>query len=578
MGKTKQNQPITSKTEFFYYAFRNILLVGLPLIVISAFILSISHSSATDSNSGADNITLRLSTSCTISSNVISEHSIDLNGGQYATDIGNTKVSTYCNDNNGYSIYAIGSSGDVDGNTDLISDLNNSNYNIHTNTYITGDTVSSWAMKLTAGIGTGIDSITGESVNLTPPTIRNNYDNYNIVPNVYTLVASRTSGTNMTTDTATSGSYFNTTYSIYASSVQPAGTYTGRVKYLMVHPQSNINTVTNINEAFAVSGKMKAYEDSNGSYYAMQDMTTDICNMVGANGESTSAQLVDIRDNNIYWVTKLKDGHCWMTQNLDLDIGGTGIATLTSNNTDISATASGSGIYSDGYTENNGVWTWSPLDSAVTSSHVVNGTSVPGWSSQNALPYSAEGSDVYYYTSNGTGGDTTFSSLQACKDANHTEADCKHYHRGNYYNWTAAVASNSSGDFTTNLTQADNSICPKNWRLPIASNSDQSIFEFGDLLYTHYNIIKTKQGTNITNQVSYTNDGFNNIRKAPLWFVRSGNIVNTSLDHAVIYGGDWSSTVASDSNAYDLGFNSSGVWPASTHFRGNGRSIRCLAR
>ena len=33
--KINQNQTITSRTEFLYYAFRNILLVGLPLVVVS---------------------------------------------------------------------------------------------------------------------------------------------------------------------------------------------------------------------------------------------------------------------------------------------------------------------------------------------------------------------------------------------------------------------------------------------------------------------------------------------------------------------------------------------------------------
>ena len=51
----------------------------------------------------------------------------------------------------------------------------------------------------------------------------------------------------------------------------------------------------------------------------MQDMTSDICSSVINTGESTSAQLVDIRDNNIYWATKEKDGHEGLDFNKEID-------------------------------------------------------------------------------------------------------------------------------------------------------------------------------------------------------------------------------------------------------------------
>ena len=52
----------------------------------------------------------------------------------------------------------------------------------------------------------------------------------------------------------------------------------------------------------------------------MQQMTADICKNAK---ENDSAQLTDTRDNKKYWVTKLKDGNCWMTQNLAYNGGGT---------------------------------------------------------------------------------------------------------------------------------------------------------------------------------------------------------------------------------------------------------------
>ena len=52
----------------------------------------------------------------------------------------------------------------------------------------------------------------------------------------------------------------------------------------------------------------------------MQEMTADVC---AVSQEGDAKQLVDERDGKKYWVTKLPDGQCWMTQNLDYDGGGT---------------------------------------------------------------------------------------------------------------------------------------------------------------------------------------------------------------------------------------------------------------
>ena len=548
MGKIKQ-QPITSRTDFFYYAFRNILLVSLPLAVMCGLVLShlSLHSSATVSNSESDSLTLTLSTSCTLSSSVEEAHTASLNGGQYEDDIGITKVNAYCNDNNGYSIYAIGSSGDTDGNTDLISNIND-NYNIHTGIYdsssITASSSSTWSMKLTAGVGSGI--------NTTPPTINNNYSNYNVVPNIYTLVASRASKTDMTIDTSVTGSYFTTTYDIYASSLQPAGTYTGKVKYLMVHPQSNVPYWANtIEESFAGAGKQKVYSSkAGGYYYSMQDMTSDICGLVAGNGDSTSAQLIDTRDDNVYWVAKLKDGHCWMTQNLDLAIVAdaqdpTKMKTLTSEDTDLTD-HSLTGAYSQAngysYDENTGITSWTPASSVKTINF--KGTTVTGWQNSNTEPYSASKTD---------------------------DTNTGHASLGNYYNWTAAIASNNSSSLTQDTINdisknPQNSICPKGWRLPTISDQSEitvdSTNEFARLNYL-YN--------------SNAADTDNGLISGPLWFVRAGDIWRASF--SANSGYYLSGTVKSNSQIYSLYFkgNTSNSSYGDSG-RVSGRSVRCVAR
>ena len=563
-------------TEFFYKTFRNILTISIPLVIISALALSLPHSSATTSST--DDITLTLDVACTVSSVVTSPHSaLDMHVGQYKSDIGNTDISVFCNDNNGYSVYAVGNSNNVDGNTDLVSNISDS-YNIHTGTNITGN--SAWAMKLTAG--------TGSSTQTTPPTIMNGFDNYSTIPNVYTQVAKRTSGTSTETDTKVSGSYFSTTYQIYANSTQPAGTYAGKVKYVMVHPNSNINTVPDLDAAFAVAGKMKVYEEGDNSYYAMQDMDSQICNMVANTGASTATQLVDIRDNSLYWVAKLDDGKCWMTSNLDLDIGGLNTAPLNSNNTDISTDPNvyaSSGIYSD-YSISNGVYTWNPVSTAISSNTSIaypNNTNYPtvspAWPQNNTgstTPYSAEGKDTYYYTSNSTSNDTRYTSLQACKNANHTEAECKRYFAGNYYNWTAAIASNNSANISTNNDRATNSICPKGWRLPNASQTNNQYNEFGIMLF---DAGITAALSNGNESVGYTTNGFNKLRSNPYYFVRLGIIAGGTLYDAGLNGSYWSSMVNNNTYAYFLHFNSSTlIYPARKDNRYYGWAVRCVAR
>ena len=61
----------------------------------------------------------------------------------------------------------------------------------------------------------------------------------------------------------------------------------------------------------------------------MQEMTSTIC----ANAEENeTTRLTDTRDGKQYWVAKLKDGNCWMTQNLELSLAD---RTLTPADSDI---------------------------------------------------------------------------------------------------------------------------------------------------------------------------------------------------------------------------------------------------
>ena len=381
MGHKVKQSLMSSRIDFFYYAFRNVLLVSIPLLVISTFVLgfSVSHSSATGSASGSDNLAITISSSCTLSNVVNIPHNAEVYNGNYLGDIGKTTITTLCNDGNGYSVYAVGYSNNGEGNNKLIN-TEYPQYSIDTGLATSG-LASNWAMKL---------NNIPDDPSPTPPTIESDYNNtYGIVPPYWTKVAGRASGT---TDMA-EGSSFTATYAVYASSSQYAGTYQGQVKYLLMHPSSD------------------------AKHFFMQD----VADWKDTLQEEQSVQAIDIRDGKKYWVTKLKDGNIWMTQNLDFDIEAN--TTLSSQTTDLNVaygpTTGEYAEYNDGYTESNGVIYYAPASTTTTIDFT--GTTVPGWQNSNTTPYTANKTD---------------------------STETGHTSLGNYYNWSAAIASNNSSLLT----------------------------------------------------------------------------------------------------------------------------------
>ncbi|MBR3132314.1 hypothetical protein IKG33_02820 [Candidatus Saccharibacteria bacterium] len=262
-------------------------------------------------------------------------------------------------------------------------------------------------------------------------------------------------------------------------------------------------------------------------------------------------KLIDNRDNNTYWVAKQADGNIWMTQNLDLCIGCTGVATLTSNNTDLNV--SGTAPYTTGYSTSGGVITWTP--DWATSDYVISGTDTQA--SGFTAGGSIEGSDVYVYTSNSTANDTIYTSLSECTTAGHTEDECEHYHRGNYYSLISATAGSTSIDQTL-----DNSICPAGWKLPDS---------YGDLLL-HSNIVTDISSSSYT----YASNGLNNIRTNPLYLVRSGQLsgknLGSRLGNVAFYNtnvGEWF-----EFNDSEIGSVTIYMPQALAYFN----SVRCVAR
>lgn len=226
INKTKIHHNIYSFNKakifkLFRVSFFSFCLIATLISITQSF----NKASAVESSSSAT-ASVTVSSACSFSRTNESDgnYTGTLSNGSDTEIIGST-FKTICNDPGGYAIYAIGYSNNTLGNTDLIfNDTPKSTNNIKTDGDTqTGGNGSYWKMKLSPVSGTFA------------PTIDNGYNNYNNVPSNYTKVASFGNVTVNSSD-STTGSSVTTSYLAYASSTQPAGTYTGAVKYTMIHP------------------------------------------------------------------------------------------------------------------------------------------------------------------------------------------------------------------------------------------------------------------------------------------------------------------------------------------------------
>ena len=269
----------------------SLMVFGLSLVVtlLSATILSSSISSAdTEKQSDA---TVTVGSACTMFRESTIPHVVSVGPGSYREDVGTTRLKTICNDTNGYAIYAIGYSNDTDGDTNMYGE--ESNLTIPTGTE-TGD-ASNWSMKLSKDL----NAYSPENLTITPT-----FTSYAPVPAFQTKVASFEGATD-TTD----GSIIETTYAIRVASDQLADTYTGQVKYTMVHPADGT-----------------APEGPEIPKLYIQDVDAASC-------PKQRTLVYDKRDEEPYYIQEITANGttlCWMTSNLNL-AGGTVLTSTLSN-------------------------------------------------------------------------------------------------------------------------------------------------------------------------------------------------------------------------------------------------------
>ena len=528
-------------------------LVGLT--TASGLVLMSTKVSADDV---VDNISITVPIACSMSGTIASgnEHEAEIANGTYQANIGTTSIKTLCNDNAGFSIYAIGNSGDTLGEEDstkLLGTSASGNAKIITGTATTAGNpdVSNWAMRLAT------DSQATYPLTIESDT-EGSFASYHTVPAEYTKVATRTAGTD--TGTSAEGATLTTTYAAYISKTQSADTYTGKVKYVLVHPNDGTAPVipTPVTPPTSCTTPVP-----NLTY--MQDLnSSNKASILAGMAEDAQYYLADKRDDKTYCVAKLKDGNIWMTQNLDHDIVTTPNY-YTNENTDIG-------------------WNGSSYSSATwIAERATYTTGTTTWNSYNFGDGDPNGLDGRYHPESydpGTkywNGNLRPTEQVSCETAGGTwngfwcyGADLtsttgnSHNHLGNHYNWTSAVAMNDTSSYTTSNVDLDRSICPANWTLPRVGQASGSFYN----LWNQYGF--TSSSFNDTDSDNTYDEGEDALWTSPLY---------GSLGIAGFVGDFWSPVVVDESDARRAGFDADGgVFPEDDYYRTDGLSVRCVAR
>ncbi len=237
------------------------------------------------------------------------------------------------------------------------------------------------------------------------------------------------------------GGTINFSIAAHAPSDMSAGTYENVITFSVV---ANYDTMT-LSDAYALAGRTPV-STASGSYYTMQDMSMDICNNVDT--LNSSLQLLDTRDNKLYWVTKLADGNCWMTQNLDYDIAG--------DSSDIYSGLDGSAITLMGNNNAYSTYNFDGIEDLGSFSNASDRICFFGPSLSSSKQGGCSFNVGNYYAANGT---STTPLPISCNTTTNDGENC-HYHLGNYYTSNATTVT----DLIDSGMEA--SICPQHWALP----------------------------------------------------------------------------------------------------------------
>ena len=560
---------------------------------------------AEDDTSIVDEINITVPVSCTISGTGQNTHNANINNGLYEDDIGTTTLHAFCNDNEGFAIYAAGYTGNEVGGENsnkLVGTNASNNATIESGTATTAGNpdVSNWAMKLQitqdSGDTTGTNAFTIDSApNVDLPSQAEQsvtstpFSQYHVVPNEYTKVAHKNSNTDMTESTG--GVKLTTTYAAYISKTQPADTYSGQVIYTLVHPASH---------AAPIFLNTNADDISEVTY--MQEFavvsSTNRQSIIDSMVPEQQYTVTDMRDNKTYTIAKYQAGtdsttnqpiyDVWMTKNLDLDIDSN--RTYTNEDTDL------------GYNTTTNEYTtasWKPARStyAATTTQTHEWCQGGTWDSQdgycelNDTPESYDPGSLYWNLteSNYSDWDEYYhscdysTSTPTCDQSKNpistyvSSTGTEQYHLGNYYNWAAALATNDSSAFNNstalnNSTLVEQSICPAGWTLPRIGDSEDTFYS----LWNQYGFSSNSYNDTNNNGIHDANESA--LWTSPLYFAASGYFYGT-LGNVGFGGFFWAPIPGGYDGAWGAYFDGDGdIYPSDYYNRRNGHSVRCILR
>lgn len=582
---------VTINNIKFLHALGFLSVSFLMLTLLIALVPSVFLSAPAEAESVNATINTRLApvVAIALQDNHINLNIIPKSEGVFTS--GKTQVSVDTNNTTGYKLYL----STADGTTSLTKtdDATKKIDSISANNLGSADFGKNvWGYNLTQGATSG--------------------DKFNAIPASEQMVHTTNSANLDTADT------FTLSFGVRADSSLPAGTYNNQMVIS------------------AVANPLKIENLSDLVY--MQDMTPEICAKTPLSADSkhpVTKRLIDVRDGNSYWVSKLADGRCWMVQNLALDITSTMIAqnSLNSTNTDLN-----SGV----------VWGINSANSTTDGTDKcgnLNGTEVPNpecevidgkahYRPEATIMINAEntlgnykqydthsetyswnmGKFVNQYPLAGLRCGDNALDMQTCIDgADNKSAGYKpntfidvsgpewkptwdyastgttlnaatheydaHYLIGNYYQYNTATA--GSGGTISAYREAEDSICPKNWRLP----ANLRMINTPELVDYSFTTLLSKYGFTWPELSSTNNDPYGpnpsasgqDFRLTPLYFTTAGVVYYDHLRNVGAASSYWTAT--SDLNTtFSSGVNGDKIMPANISFRHWGSAVRCVAR
>lgn len=245
--------------------------------------------------------------------------------------------------------------------------------------------------------------------------------------------------------------------------------------------------------------------------------SSNIQNWAGCSslGPGEIIALRDIRDGEVYTVSKLADGNCWMTENMRLDPHTASISKSNTNKpTDDFINRAPSAISTNTMCANNNA---ACIDTV--------GFNMNNLDRNLAARYNLNGLFSWYSY-------------------------------GGAYNWYTATAGNGTFSKTSNSVNGD--ICPAGWHIPTGNNGG----EVADYI----------------NALNGSNRSDTKLRKFPNNFTYSGDFNTNVTTGRGIQGRYWTTTAQSANNAFRLGFSSTtNITYANAYNKWAAFSVRCIA-